>query len=74
MELFKQFQAYGATVVFATHSLELMRRHPGAKIMRLEDGMITKANWPGARIFQIPDQPYQPARSALDTSFRPGRR
>lgn len=55
MELFKQFQAYGATVVFATHSTELMRRHPGARIMRLEDGMITAANWPGARIFQNPD-------------------
>ena len=55
MELFKQFQAYGATVIFATHSNELMRRHPGARIMRLEDGMITAANWPGARIFKNPD-------------------
>ena len=55
MELFKQFQAYGATVIFATHSTDLMRRHPGAYIMRLEEGMITKANWPGARIFSVPD-------------------
>lgn len=55
MELFKQFQAYGATVVFATHSMELMRRHPKARIMRLEEGKITQANWPGARIFTVPD-------------------
>lgn len=55
MELFKQFQAYGATVVFATHSAELMRRHPTAHVMRLEDGLITEANWPGARIFSGPD-------------------
>jgi cell division transport system ATP-binding protein len=50
MELFKQFQAYGATVIFATHSLELMRRHPSARILRLEEGAIINANWPGARI------------------------
>jgi cell division transport system ATP-binding protein len=50
MELFKQFQAYGATVIFATHSRELMSRHPGAYVMRLEDGAITYANWPGAGV------------------------
>lgn len=55
VELFKQFQAYGATVVFATHSIELMRRHPGAHILRLEQGMITNANWPGAQVFRSPD-------------------
>jgi cell division transport system ATP-binding protein len=48
MELFKQFQAYGATVIFATHSMELMRRHPSARILRLEEGAIVNANWPGA--------------------------
>lgn len=57
MELFKQFQAYGATVLFATHSMELMRRHPTAHVMRLEGGLITGANWPGARIFNHPDNP-----------------
>ena len=55
VELFKQFQAYGATVLFATHSIDLMRRHPGAHIMRLEQGVITNANWPGAQIFRSPD-------------------
>jgi cell division transport system ATP-binding protein len=76
MELFKQFQVYGATVIFATHSTELMRRHPGAHIMRLEEGMITKANWPGAKIFEIPDQ--APRRQGdprgLLPEFRPERR
>ncbi len=54
MELFKQFQAYGATVIFATHSKELMQRHPQAKILWLEDGAIRDANWPGARILKAP--------------------
>lgn len=55
IELFKQFQAYGATVIFATHSIDLIKRHPSAKIMRLEDGMITGANWPGANLFRLLD-------------------
>lgn len=65
IELFKQFQAYGATVIFATHSLELIRRHPSARIMRLEDGMITGANWSGAKLFRVPD-PH--ATDPLDSS------
>lgn len=56
MDLFMQFQAYGVTVIFATHSADLMRRHPTARIMRLEDGLITGANWPGARVFTQPDR------------------
>lgn len=48
MDLFMQFQAYGTTIIFATHSHELLRRHPTARLFRLEDGMITYANWPGA--------------------------
>ncbi|MDR2892060.1 MAG: cell division ATP-binding protein FtsE [Deltaproteobacteria bacterium] len=51
MDLFKQFQAYGTTMIVATHSQELMRRHPEAKVIRLEDGMITGANWPGATLY-----------------------
>lgn len=52
VELFKQFQAYGTTVIFATHSIDLMARHPQAKVMRLDEGMITHANWPGALIYR----------------------
>ena len=48
MDLFMQFQAYGTTIIFATHSHELLRRHPTARLIRLEEGMITYANWPGA--------------------------
>jgi cell division transport system ATP-binding protein len=48
MDLFKQFQAYGTTMIVATHSQELIKRHPEARIIRLEDGKITGANWPGA--------------------------
>ncbi len=52
MDLFKQFQNYGTTMIVATHSLELLRRHPGARLMRLEDGMIVYANWPGATLYR----------------------
>ena len=51
-----QFQAYGTTIIFATHSHELLRRPPTARLMRLEDGKITYANWPGATLFRSADQ------------------
>lgn len=57
MDLFLRFQAYGATVILATHSHDLLRLHPDAKIMRLEDGKITYANWPEAEIFRNADEP-----------------
>ncbi len=57
MDLFLRFQAYGATVILATHSHDLLRLHPEAKIMRLEDGKITYANWPEAEIFRNADEP-----------------
>lgn len=52
MDLFKQFQAYGTTMIVATHSPDLLLRHPDAKVLRLEDGMITQANWAGASLFR----------------------
>ncbi|SHN55142.1 cell division ATP-binding protein FtsE [Desulfovibrio litoralis] len=57
MDLFLRFQAYGATVILATHSHDLLRLHPKAKIMRLEDGKITYANWSGAEIFRSAEEP-----------------
>lgn len=51
MDLFKQFQAYGTTMIVATHSPDLLHRHPDARVLRLEDGMITRANWAGATLY-----------------------
>lgn len=51
MDIFMQFHAYGTTVVLATHSPELIRRHPDARLLRLEDGMVSHANWPGGEVF-----------------------
>ncbi len=51
MDLFKQFQVYGTTMIVATHSHDLFRRHPDAKILRLEEGMVTYASWPGASLY-----------------------
>ena len=56
MDLFMQFQAYGTTIIFATHSHELLRRHPTARLLRLEDGMVTYANWPGAILARRAEQ------------------
>lgn len=50
MDVFMQFNAYGTTVVLATHNPELIRRNPSARLIHLDDGMITHANWPGARL------------------------
>jgi len=55
MDIFMQFHAYGTTVVLATHSPELIRRHPDARLLRLEDGMITHANWAGGEVFRCAD-------------------
>lgn len=56
MDLFMQFQAYGTTIIFATHSHELLRRHPNARLLRLEEGMVTYANWPGAILARRADR------------------
>ncbi|GFM38613.1 cell division ATP-binding protein FtsE [Desulfovibrio psychrotolerans] len=55
MDIFKQFHSYGTTVVLATHSRDLLARHPKAKLLRLDDGKITEANWPGAIIENCTD-------------------
>lgn len=52
MDLFKQFQAYGTTMIVATHSPDLLARHPDARVMRLEEGAITQANWAGASLYR----------------------
>jgi len=61
MDIFKQFHAYGTTVVLATHSKELIESHPNAKLMRIEDGKIVAANWSGAAIFRGADQGFSPS-------------
>ena len=52
-----QFHAHGTTVILATHSRDIAARNPSAKMMRLEDGMITWANWHDAVIFRGADSP-----------------
>lgn len=50
MDVLMQFNAYGTTVVLATHDPVLIRRNPDARLIRLEDGMIVHANWDGAEL------------------------
>ncbi|WP_320171609.1 cell division ATP-binding protein FtsE [Maridesulfovibrio sp.] len=40
MEVFKQFHTHGTTVVMATHSREILRTVPDARIVHLENGQI----------------------------------
>ena len=57
MDLFMQFHAHGTTVILATHSKDIAARNPSAKMMRIEDGMITWANWHDAVIVRGADSP-----------------
>jgi cell division transport system ATP-binding protein len=52
LDIFRQFHSYGTTVIVATHNRELVERHPGARVLRLDEGKITYANWTGAEIFE----------------------
>lgn len=40
MDVFKQFHTHGTTVVMATHSREILRCVPDARIIHLEDGQL----------------------------------
>lgn len=40
MDIFKQFNTYGTTVIMATHSREVLDCVPEARILHLEDGRI----------------------------------
>ncbi len=45
MSIFLQFHAHGTTIILATHNQEILSCLPDAKILHLEDGSITWANW-----------------------------
>ncbi len=40
MEIFKQFHTYGTSVIMATHSQEVLKCVPNARIIHLQDGRI----------------------------------
>jgi cell division transport system ATP-binding protein len=40
MDLFWEINAVGMTVLMATHDLELMRRHPTARVLELDQGQL----------------------------------
>ena len=74
MDLFMQFHAHGTTVILATHSRDLIARNPSAKLLRLEDGKITYANWPGATLFRSADQlDFEPPPHSCKKGGRPCR-
>jgi cell division transport system ATP-binding protein len=45
LQIFRKFHTYGTTIVLATHSEELLRIQPQAKVLSLESGRIAGANW-----------------------------
>ncbi len=40
MDVFKQFHTHGTTIIMATHSREILRTVPDAKVIHLEGGVI----------------------------------
>ncbi|MGL4722388.1 MAG: cell division ATP-binding protein FtsE [Desulfovibrionaceae bacterium] len=50
MDIFMQFHGRGTTVILATHDENILQRYPNAKQIHLEDGVIVKANWSGAKV------------------------
>eukprot|EP01022_Parablepharisma_sp_SALTPOND_P011735 TRINITY_DN14986_c0_g2_i1.p2 TRINITY_DN14986_c0_g2~~TRINITY_DN14986_c0_g2_i1.p2 ORF type:complete len:229 (+),score=34.76 TRINITY_DN14986_c0_g2_i1:186-872(+) len=42
MDIFRQFNTHGTTIVMATHSREVLRTVPDARIIHLEDGSIAE--------------------------------
>jgi ABC-type ATPase involved in cell division len=39
-ELFRSINASGTAVVFATHDLDLIRRHPSVRLVEMDHGQI----------------------------------
>lgn len=50
MDILMQFNGYGTTVILASHDPVLIRRNPKARIIRLDEGAISYANWAGATL------------------------
>ncbi|MEF2146548.1 MAG: cell division ATP-binding protein FtsE [Desulfovibrionaceae bacterium] len=48
MEIFKQFHAYGATVIMATHNRAILDMVPEAHILHLEGGQVVRTTLPSA--------------------------
>ncbi len=44
MEIFKQFHTYGTSIIMATHSREVLKCVPSAKILHLQDGRIVSGD------------------------------
>ncbi|MGM0610820.1 MAG: cell division ATP-binding protein FtsE [Thermodesulfobacteriota bacterium] len=45
LQIFRKFHTYGTTIILATHSEELLRVQPEAKILSLDSGNVVGANW-----------------------------
>lgn len=45
LEVFRQFNAHGTTIVFATHNEELIKSQPEAKVLCLEQGSMVDCSW-----------------------------
>lgn len=50
VDIFAQFNAYGTTVIMATHNKELVARCPKARLLRLDQGKICYSNWEGGEV------------------------
>jgi cell division transport system ATP-binding protein len=57
MEIFKQFNTFGTTIILATHNRDVMAAVPGARHLELTDGRVTAASWRDADLEVAPAEP-----------------
>ncbi|MGE4503778.1 MAG: ATP-binding cassette domain-containing protein, partial [Desulfovibrionaceae bacterium] len=61
MDIFRQFHAYGTTVIMATHSRHVLGRVPEARIIHLEGGCMAERKGPGGADDASPERCAPPA-------------
>ncbi len=64
MSLFWEINALGMTVLMATHDLELMRRHPTARILELDQGHLVYDSAQNEQAGGVPDGNSRPRSRA----------
>ena len=60
MSLFWEINALGMAVLMATHDLELMRRHPTARVLELDEGHLVYDSAENEQAVSSPDGSLRP--------------
>jgi cell division transport system ATP-binding protein len=76
MEVFKQFNAHGVTILMATHNLDIVRSMPQARVLTLEAGALVSGGsaFEEGESFMDDDEGESPTRPCRPAGERPGGR